>query len=162
MSRQVRTFSPAQTDKTASVLNLPHEQTTEALKGKRNVFSGDPFSQSVVFFPVITTSELVKKSSISSLSFTFIFCFNAGRPKTKTILLNIFPEKCLFHLHTRKKKSLPYFGGKVLLFFPGFFSPHKEFLHFFSEKVKNLIFIHKKRRKKNRNHVKKSFSGQKL
>lgn len=111
---------------------------------------------------MITTSELVKKSSISSLSFTFIFCFNAGRPKIKRILLNIFPEKCLFHLHTRKKKSLPYFGGKVLLFFPGFFSPHKEFLHFFQRKVKNLIFIHKKRRKKNRNHIKKSFSGQKF
>lgn len=156
MSRQVRTFSPAQTDKTASVLNLTHEQTTEALKGKRNVFSGDPFSQSVVFFPVITTSELVKKSSISSLSFTFIFCFNAGRPKIKTILLNIFPKKCLFHLHTRKKNKSSLFWWKSSVIFPGvFFFPPQRILTFFSEKVKNLIFIHKKRRKKNRNQVKK-------
>lgn len=154
MSRQVRTFSPAQTDKTASVLNLTHEQTTEALKGKRNVFSGDPFSQSVVFFPVITTSELVKKSSISSLSFTFIFCFNAGRPKIKTILLNIFPEKCLFHLHTRKKKVFLILVEKFCYFSRVFYPPQR-ILTFFSEKVKNLIFIHKKRRKKNRNQVKK-------
>lgn len=105
----------------------------------------------------------MKKSSISSLSFTFIFCFNAGRPKIKTILLNIFPKKCLFHLHTRKKNKSSLFWWKSSVIFPGvFFFPPQRILTFFSEKVKNLIFIHKKRRKKNRNHIKKSFSGQKF